>query len=395
RNLNRAALLLSLVSAAILLFCYLLPSLPFIPIVCSVVVQGLTMGCLMQLWSLRFAMTGVGESITVVCSSAFLSVAFFLIMMTLPPRVVGILHFVMLAFSATCSLMIKDEGFTEVLTERTSTKRQWWGFWLVRALYGSGIGFLVGLIDSQHSISQISPLAAGIGGIVGFALLLGMAVVYLLQRSIPIKTYALPALPFLAVFSLLLVSIDSPTDILGNIATSTAFLCFMILTSVQICNYRMQFGMRATSIAFGEKLVVCAGWLPFAIAGTAAGDFLVSVHLPIGAMAVIFACILVIGAVLSLSRYSLMLNTLNYYEDSNRSLRRMIEERCHELAVVHKLTPREEEIICMMAKGRSSTYIINELVISEGTFRTHSYRIYQKLGIHKNIELLNLILGER
>jgi DNA-binding CsgD family transcriptional regulator len=363
-------------------------------VICSVITQGMAMGCLMQVWSLRFACTGVRDSISVVCGTTFLAVAFFLLTLALPSEFVGLLHNVFLAFSAVCSLLITDSGYTEVLSERSAKKAQWNGFWLVRMLYGIGIGFLIGLVDFEHPFGQVSPLAQNVGGGWGLILLLGIVIFYLAQRPIPIKIYALPCLPFVALGSFLICMIDSTGGSIGSVSIITAFICFMMLTSVQISNYRMLFGMRATSIAFSEKLAVYSGWTVFLIVGNLAGSVLTSLDMPIEILSAVFAGILIAGTVLALSRYSQTLSAMDYYKESNRSLRETIVERCHELAVLHKLTAREEEIICMLAMGRSGSYIVNELVISEGTFRTHSYRIYQKLGIHKNIELLDLVLGD-
>jgi hypothetical protein len=45
----------------------------------------------------------------------------------------------------------------------------------------------------------------------------------------------------------------------------------------------------------------------------------------------------------------------------------------------------------LIMRRQSGPYITGELVISEGTFKTHCHHIYRKLGIHKNQELLNLV----
>ena len=45
----------------------------------------------------------------------------------------------------------------------------------------------------------------------------------------------------------------------------------------------------------------------------------------------------------------------------------------------------------LIARGNTVSRIAEELVVSENTIRTHSKRIYAKLGIHKKQELLDLI----
>lgn len=63
------------------------------------------------------------------------------------------------------------------------------------------------------------------------------------------------------------------------------------------------------------------------------------------------------------------------------------------LARQHGLTPREREVLELIARGRNRQYVAEKLVISEGTAKTHIKRIYAKLGIHSREELLDLVQG--
>ena len=45
----------------------------------------------------------------------------------------------------------------------------------------------------------------------------------------------------------------------------------------------------------------------------------------------------------------------------------------------------------LIARGNSVARIAEMLVVSENTVRTHSKRIYTKLGIHKRQELIELV----
>lgn len=57
----------------------------------------------------------------------------------------------------------------------------------------------------------------------------------------------------------------------------------------------------------------------------------------------------------------------------------------------HSLTPREEEVFMLLAKGRNAEYIQNALFISNHTVKTHIYNIYRKLDVHSLQELLDLV----
>jgi DNA-binding NarL/FixJ family response regulator len=61
------------------------------------------------------------------------------------------------------------------------------------------------------------------------------------------------------------------------------------------------------------------------------------------------------------------------------------EEGMREAARV--LTPRELEIVRMVARGLRNRAIAEELLITEGTVKIHLHNIYQKLGVDGRLEL--------
>lgn len=52
-----------------------------------------------------------------------------------------------------------------------------------------------------------------------------------------------------------------------------------------------------------------------------------------------------------------------------------------------KLSEREFQIMCMLAKGKSVKEIADELCISDKTVSTHRMRLLEKMGMKKNAEL--------
>ena len=65
--------------------------------------------------------------------------------------------------------------------------------------------------------------------------------------------------------------------------------------------------------------------------------------------------------------------------------------RCDAVAKTFLLSARETEVLYLLAKGRSMNHIMEELVISEGTTKTHINHVYKKLNVHSRHELLDLI----
>ncbi len=63
----------------------------------------------------------------------------------------------------------------------------------------------------------------------------------------------------------------------------------------------------------------------------------------------------------------------------------------HEMAHEFKLSPRQTEIFIYLARGRNVQFIREKLVLSTPTVKSHTYAIYQKLGIHSHQELIDMV----
>ena len=53
----------------------------------------------------------------------------------------------------------------------------------------------------------------------------------------------------------------------------------------------------------------------------------------------------------------------------------------HDTTVAESLSPREHEILCLLANGQSNTDIAAQLFLSEGTVRNYVSGIFGKLGV--------------
>lgn len=70
------------------------------------------------------------------------------------------------------------------------------------------------------------------------------------------------------------------------------------------------------------------------------------------------------------------------------------ERACGSLAERCGLSPREQEVFTMLARGRNVEHIAETLVISGNTAKTHKYRIYRKLEVTTHQELLDTVERE-
>ena len=81
-------------------------------------------------------------------------------------------------------------------------------------------------------------------------------------------------------------------------------------------------------------------------------------------------------------------------DESNVDNHDSFQAACQHIAEQYGLSPRETEILSFIARGRSITYISETLFISPNTAKSHRRRLYEKLGVHKNQEVISLVCTE-
>ncbi len=64
---------------------------------------------------------------------------------------------------------------------------------------------------------------------------------------------------------------------------------------------------------------------------------------------------------------------------------------CETISKLYQLSPRENDVFMLLAKGRNTEYIQKKLVISTHTAKSHIANIYRKLEVHSSQELLDLV----
>lgn len=68
--------------------------------------------------------------------------------------------------------------------------------------------------------------------------------------------------------------------------------------------------------------------------------------------------------------------------------------RVSDLSRDHNLSPREEEVLQLLARKETTTQIGENLFVAPGTVKAHTSRIYRKLGVRSREELYELLTIE-
>lgn len=74
-----------------------------------------------------------------------------------------------------------------------------------------------------------------------------------------------------------------------------------------------------------------------------------------------------------------------------KSTRELLFERLDDLSEQCGLTPREKDVLALLAQGRDYAEMEGELFVSHNTLKTHVHHIYAKTGVHSRQELLELL----
>lgn len=141
--------------------------------------------------------------------------------------------------------------------------------------------------------------------------------------------------------------------------------------------------------------IYAGGWIAYT-ALIPLGSF-ISNHLLLGTSenTIILVCIyltLIVMVFLINDKSATQAEILSGLSDKvDRGNENALKAKAVELASRHDLTPRETEILELLAMGRTRTYIASQLYISENTVKGHIKNIYSKLGIHSKQELLDVI----
>ena len=73
----------------------------------------------------------------------------------------------------------------------------------------------------------------------------------------------------------------------------------------------------------------------------------------------------------------------------SRAIELMLMREAGNRQATESLTPRELEVVRLIAEGLRNKEIAERLTLTEGTVKVHLHNVYQKLGVDGRLELLN------
>ena len=197
------------------------------------------------------------------------------------------------------------------------------------------------------------------------------------------------ALPLMAA-GFIFFSLTYPLDLIGFALHQMGYQYFYIIIWALWALLARKLDKPVARFASLSMMMLMAGQL----AGSIAGAQLVLLADDPYTMAVVAACSVFVILLVSLFAFESpfpesgwsMFDPLGQDGPAPR-FRRSLKK----LAEMRGLSPRETEVLELLAKGRNCSFISTQLVISEETAKTHIKRIYRKFGVHSQQALLDMI----
>lgn len=198
------------------------------------------------------------------------------------------------------------------------------------------------------------------------------------------------AFPLLTVGFLLVPATFGLSDQVRAFCYDAGYSMLSMFIMLIMSNLTYHYGVNAVWINGIERgaryIVEVCGWAASAfiwgsMSQMAAQVFILAIT---AAMAVVFIVVLRSERNLSAS-WGIKMESLDTTKQQERSL------IVSELSKNNGLTPREEEVFQLVARGESMTKIADELFVSVNTVKAHINHIYRKFQIHSKDELLGLL----
>lgn len=189
----------------------------------------------------------------------------------------------------------------------------------------------------------------------------------------------------------------SSNSAVSDVLVSAGYALMFLMLTVLLCDLSHRYGVSAVLLCGIEELVMFTSMGGHVVsAGMAEG--VIPVLPDDAAVSVPLVILVVVASMVLLSEREYSRWGASFFgvgklaQDGDEQGR--FAARCTEMVEQYRLSPREKEVFQLMALGKSAADIERELYIANGTFKSHTRRIYQKLGIHSRAELEAMLRGE-
>lgn len=354
------------------------------------IMTGLGTGTLLVQWGRLYGSIDARRAGTRISLSLFLSILICLAVVGLPSDL-AIGTVVVLPMISMATLLFAKKGLLPSPSAPTGTSLLHfpWKLALGLSVCGAAFGFVMGLTFLTPSTIRVAGNAVLVAN--GAVALTIMIVMAFMAKELNYRLAYRVVLPLMGLGFLLLPLFGAAQRPLAFALARGGYTFFDVLIWIQLSAIAFETRTSVLRIFCGFRLALDTGVLVGVIAGLLLAQTILP-FLTVVSIVIVFLLIVILTLVLSETNVERAWGLLNK-SDPEAISRWTIA--CDALASAHHLSPREAEVMVLIAKGRSAPRIADELGVSTGTVQTHSKNLYRKLGIHSRQSLLILIEEER
>ncbi len=256
-------------------------------------------------------------------------------------------------------------------------------------VYGVVFGISQYMIFSGETV-LLSPMIIGAAVVMGGISLLVANL--LLNRPANYNATQRVLFPIMVVALLLIPFAGDLSALLCWALLMAALTCFDIANMAALVQVTNTYKLAPVAfIAQGRlpiQIGMLLGWLlGFVFLGSGIFNFDVMTMIALGLVVVL----VIVTTVIPYEKSGLKVLGPGKEADEHHDTMGSWQLRCKEVAKKYGLSPRQQDVLIYLAKGRNAEYIQNELVISSHTAKSHIYQVYRKLGVHSQQELIDLV----
>lgn len=259
----------------------------------------------------------------------------------------------------------------------------------IRAVFSLGVLFTVGAFSRSFFLAA-APIA-GSGSypwLFLVAALISMLIVCgpLLSSALPDFAAAYKTSVFALGFAMLLLPLLEPGSIAASVVGLVTYCVSVLLVWIVLARIIGLYGL-SPLFTFGIGWAACtAGLLVGTFSGALVLSFVPTTPRLLSAVVLVCVCLLFFAYLFLFTE-----STMGRLLGGGHLKRRPFHDRCRQLKAEFGLTDREEEIMLLIAKGRSAPRIREELGLTAGTVNAHVSHLYRKLDVHDRQELIDLV----
>ncbi len=388
RSRVRLSRAMVVIGALVLVSDVLRPALPTAPALALMALDFFTLGASMILWGMCFASLEKHLSAVHVVVAVLNACLLILLGLAVTPAVPAS-WLTDACTIASAAVMASGRISLRNIPRQPRTWERAQVAWLLaqRLLYGFSLGFFPAAIGA---FALSGPSAS----VLAYAVVL-LACGILFASALRVTTYApLPSLFLVAIVCLCLPFTPGGFSSMMLPLLSGIWLSWQTLSSVQLSDLKERLGMSELDLSLADKFAIAVTILT----GAGTCRLLDALGVPkILDPVVVQPQLLMVTTTLALLAACILSQLIGEHQqtairDELTQAASDREERVFDdLAREYALSPRERQIVGLIARGYTCAFVSAEVGIAEGTVKAHVAHIYQKLGVHHKDELLELV----